>query len=83
MAKKTKGIGLTSFATGFAQGATRGLQANMLRTMKEEKAASLKDLYTPGLYNGCVLDMYLPSTNILNLLVLGECLRFILVWLLA
>ena len=41
---------------------------------KEEKAASLKVLYLPGLYNGCVLDMYLPSTNILNLLVLGACI---------
>lgn len=37
MAKKTKGMGLTSFATGFAQGATRGLQAGMLRAMKTQE----------------------------------------------
>ena len=38
MAKQRKGVGLTSFATGFAKGASQGIQMGMYRAMQQQKA---------------------------------------------
>tara|TARA_Y100000590_G_scaffold337649_1_gene384666 strand:- start:5120 stop:5842 length:723 start_codon:yes stop_codon:yes gene_type:complete len=38
MAKQRKGLGLTSFATGFAKGASQGIQMGMYRAMQQQKA---------------------------------------------